>query len=181
MATQKKLSSKNSKDSNSNDPTPYWIWLILGCMLMALFASVLLTEAVKVKTCTNELLTQGVTTAADVIDLKKNRKGQWALNLEFKNQEGNVIQGKRVAFDNIIITPENPKNPEKPKHVNVVYSKVSDRCWEITKKSGRIPLAERGLIFLLNMTFGVLLALVALICFVICVPKLVRIYRFKKV
>lgn len=165
---------KAAFDYSEDHKTIGWVWLVLSLMFPAMLALGLLIDGYQTLSC-NRLLQNGQVTSAKVLKVKKNRRGNFTWNLEFKTSQGETISGKRVAY-----FYDAKGNPEGG--VSVVYSPTSKSCWDISLKSGQNALNQnqRDFSMFMTLTFGWIFAVIAAFSIWISVTRLRRKPAFRE-
>ena len=66
------------------DPAVFWIWMVFCVLFVGGLAVIFLSDAFHTKRCT-ALLNNGKITSALIEKIKKNRRGKFIWNLNFKS------------------------------------------------------------------------------------------------
>lgn len=168
---------KAAFDYGSSDHAVGWVWLLVTLLFPGLLAAMLLIDGLSTLSCTNQLETKGKITTAELVKIKKNRRSMFVWALEFTNEAGEKISGKRQA----------PVHDEKGAPIGgrpyVVYSPDTASCWDVSLKPGEksLNVSQRRFTVQLDLSFGIAFAIVTLVCGTFSIARIRRRHPFREV
>lgn len=168
--------AKAAFDYANNPKSVGWIWIAMSLIFPGLMALMLLGDGLGSLMCSQRLEREGVTAQAQVHKIKKNRRGNFTWNLEFKTGAGQTITGKRVAF---VYDPKGKPTDE----VTVVYAASDVSCWDVSMKPGVNAVNMRQRVFSewMTLSFGGAFGICALAGILVGVLRIRRRFPFAEV
>lgn len=159
---------KATFDYGSEEPSIGWIWLALTLGFPGLLATMLLSDGYHELKC-NRMLEQGTVTQAQVVKIKKNRRGNFIWTLEFIASNGEKVMGTREApMHNNAGHPTGSTstsiNAEPSDQTTIIYgADAPKKCWDLSMKTGELALNEKQRHFtvLMDLSFGWMFAIIA--------------------
>lgn len=149
--------AKVAFDYGNNSNSVGWIWIVMSLIFPGLMALMLLGDGFGSLMCSRKLEREGTVAQAQVQKVKKNKRGNYTWNLEFKTAAGEAINGKRVAY--VYDAKGNPTGG-----VTVVYAESDLSCWDVSMKPGINAVNMRQRVFSewMTLSFGGAFGLCAL-------------------
>lgn len=151
----KTAARKVAFDYGTRESSVGWIWFALAIGFPGLLCSMLLSDGYHTLNCTRAFERNAKITNARLVDakgfihgIKKNRRGNFIWNMEFKTESGQTLHGVREAP----ITTEIGGPPGGSP--TVIYSPENPQCWDLSLKHDELVLNERQRHFITVMDLG---------------------------
>lgn len=174
----KTTARKAAFDYGTPEPAVGWIWLALALLFPGLLTATLLSDGYHTLNCTHALERSSQIVAAEVVKIKKNRRGSFIWTMEFKTLAGEPMRGTREAP----VTDENgaplgsTPGAKPSNQTTVIYSPEKPNCWDISLTPGapHVNEKQRHFTILMDLCFGWIFALVALVSVWFSVRRIAR-------
>ena len=161
--------TKAAFDYSSNERTLAWLWVVMSLLFPGMLAVLLLGDGIETAMCSRQL-NEGSLANAQVLKVKKNKRGNFTWNLEFKTASGQTVTGKRISF-----VYDEKGNPTT-KDVTVVYAAANPKCFDLSMVVGQnaVNRRQRAFTVFLTLPLGIGFAVTTIVGLLIGVLRLRR-------
>lgn len=149
--------AKAAFDYSNNERTLAWLWVAMSLLFPGMLSILLLGDGIETAMCSRQLA-EGSLSTAQVLKVKKNKRGNFTWNLEFKTADGQAVTGKRIAF---VHDPQGKPTGD----VTVVYAAANPKCFDISMVSGQnaINMRQRAFTTYLTLPLGFAFAVTTIV------------------
>lgn len=167
-----------------NERSMGWVWLVLSIFFPAFLSAMLLVDGYHIDTCMPLLRDPSAKSAiAQVLKVKKDRRGEMVWTLQFQTDAGHTVHGLRTSYAGM---DEKGRPIGEPR---VVYSPSRPSCWDLashplidqtSSQNEKISISRKELQFNTAMAwgFGALFAVLGVLGVIWSTMKICRRHPF---